>query len=53
MIVEERFLGWNNIPIKSKEAIYPKSKDDKAPKKHSCSLPDEKLILYPAQDNKD
>ena len=33
MIVEENLEGWNNIPVKSKEVIYPQSKDDKAPKK--------------------
>ena len=32
MIVEENLEGWNNIPVKSKEVIYPQSKDDKAPK---------------------
>jgi hypothetical protein len=32
MIIEENLSGWNNIPIKSKEVIYPQSKDDKAPK---------------------
>ena len=29
MIVEENLDGWNNIPVKSKEVIYPQSKDDK------------------------
>ena len=32
MIIEENLDGWNNIPVKSKEVIYPQSKDDKAPK---------------------
>ncbi len=32
MITEKHLLGWNNIPVKSKEVIYPQSKDDKAPK---------------------
>ena len=29
MIVEENLEGWNNIPVKSKEVIYPQSKDNK------------------------
>jgi hypothetical protein len=33
MIVEENLLGWNNIPVKSKEVIYTQSKDDKAQNK--------------------
>ena len=32
MIVEENLEGWNNISVKSKEVIYPQSKDDKAPR---------------------
>jgi hypothetical protein len=32
MIIEETLLGSNNTPVKSKEVIYPQSKDDKAPK---------------------
>ena len=32
MIIEENLLGWNNTPVKSKEVIYPQSKNDKAPK---------------------
>ncbi len=27
MIVEENLEGWNNIPVKSKEVIYPQSKE--------------------------
>ena len=34
MIIEENLLGWNNTPVKSKEVIYPQSKDDKAPKNY-------------------
>ena len=34
MIVEENLDGWNNIQVKSKEVIYPQSKDDKAPKNY-------------------
>ena len=32
MIIEENLLGWNNIPVKSKEVIYPQSKMIKHPK---------------------
>ena len=38
MIVEENLLGWNNIPVKSKEVIYPQSKDDKAPKNYFLGI---------------
>ena len=32
MIVEDNVLGWNNIPVKSDEVIYPQAKDNNAPK---------------------
>jgi hypothetical protein len=38
MIVEENSLGWNNIPVKTKEVIYPQSKDDKAPKNYCLGI---------------
>ncbi len=38
MIVEENLEGWNNIPVKSKEVIYPQSKDDKAPKNYFLGI---------------
>ena len=38
MIVEENLDGWNNIPVKSKEVIYPQSKDDKAPKNYFLGI---------------
>ena len=38
MIIEENLEGWNNIPVKSKEVIYPQSKDDKAPKNYFLGI---------------
>jgi hypothetical protein len=38
MILEENLLGWNNTPVKSKEVIYPHSKDDKAPKNYFLGI---------------
>ncbi len=38
MIIEEILEGYNNIPVKSKEVIYPQSKDDKAPKHYFFSI---------------
>ncbi len=38
MIIEENLLGWNNTPVKSKEVIYPQSKDNKAPKKYFLGI---------------
>ena len=38
MIIEENLLGWNNTPVKSKEVVYPQSKDDKAPKNYFLGI---------------
>ena len=38
MIIEENLLGWNNIPVKSKEVVYPQSKDEKAPKNYFLGI---------------
>ena len=38
MIVEENVLGWNNIPVKTDEVIYPQAKDDKAPKNYFLGI---------------
>ena len=38
MIIEENLLGWNNIPVKSKEIVYPQSKDEKAPKNYFLGI---------------
>ena len=38
MIIEENLEGWNNIPVKSKEVVYPQSKDDKAPKNYFLGI---------------
>jgi len=45
MIIEENLLGWNNIPVKSKEVIYPQSKDDKAPKNYFLGIFAKKTIM--------
>jgi hypothetical protein len=34
MIIEENLLGWNKTPVKSKEVIYPQSRENKAPKNY-------------------
>ena len=38
MIIEENVLGWNNIPVKTDEVIYPQAKDDKAPKNYFLGI---------------
>jgi len=38
MIIEEDLLGWNNTPVKSKEVVYPQSKDEKAPKNYFLGI---------------
>ncbi len=38
MIIEENLLGWNNTPVKTKEVIYPQSKDDKAQKNYFLGI---------------
>ena len=38
MIIEENLEGWNNNPVKSKEVVYPQSKDDKAPKNYFLGI---------------
>ena len=38
MIVEENVLGWNNIPVKTDEVIYPQAKNDKAPKNYFLGI---------------
>ena len=38
MIIEENLLGWNDTPVKSKEVIYPQSKDEKAPKNYFLGI---------------
>jgi hypothetical protein len=38
MIVEDNVLGWNNIPVKSDEVIYPQAKDNNAPKNYFLGI---------------
>ena len=38
MIIEENVNGWNNIPVKTDDVIYPQAKDNKAPKNYFLGI---------------